>query len=258
VILALTFIATRNLPGLIELGLLSRINIDAASRYAITSIARYAIVMIGVIAGLGLLGLRWSQLQWLAAGLTVGLGFGLQEIFANFVSGLIILFERPFRVGDMITIGEVEGTVTKIRTRATTLLDGDNREVVVPNKMFITSRFINWTLSDTVTRVVFKLGLAQDSQPDVVRELLLDLARAHPLVIDNPPPVCWFLQIASGTYDFELRVHVAELLHRNRVRDDLNRRIAEAMKQHDIATGRAGTMNIKLMQPDAEAVQPQG
>ena len=202
--------------------------------------------------------MRWGQLQWLAAALTVGLGFGLQEIFANFVSGLIILFERPFRVGDMITIGEVEGTVTRIRTRATTLLDGDNREVVVPNKMFITSRFVNWTLSDTVTRVVFKLGLAQDAEPEQVRELLLQVAREEPLVLDTPAPACWFVQISPGTYDFELRVHVAELAHRNRVRHELNRRISAAMKERDLATGRAGTMNIRIVQPDAAAVQPQG
>lgn len=256
--LALTFVAARNLPGLVELGLLSRIHLDAATRYAITSVSRYVIVIGGMIIGLGLLGVRWNQLQWLAAALTVGLGFGLQEIFANFVSGLIILFERPFRVGDMITIGEVEGTVTKIRTRATTLLDGDNREVVVPNKMFITSRFVNWTLSDTVTRVVFKLGLAQDADPQEVRQLLLDIARSEPLVLDNPGPVCWFLQISSGTYDFELRVHVAELLHRNRVRNELNRRISAAMKERDLETSRAGNMNIRLVQPDSEAVQPQG
>lgn len=256
--LALTFIAARNLPGLVELGLLSRIHLDAATRYAITSVSRYVIVVGGLIVGLGLLGVRWGQLQWLAAALTVGLGFGLQEIFANFVSGLIILFERPFRVGDMITIGEVEGTVTRIRTRATTLLDGDNREVVVPNKMFITSRFVNWTLSDTVTRVVFKLGLAQDAEPEQVRELLLQVAREEPLVLDTPAPACWFVQISPGTYDFELRVHVAELAHRNRVRHELNRRISAAMKERDLATGRAGTMNIRIVQPDAAAVQPQG
>lgn len=255
--LALTFIAARNLPGLVELGLLSRIHIDAAARYAITTVSRYVIVIGGMIIGLGLLGVRWGQLQWLAAALTVGLGFGLQEIFANFVSGLIILFERPFRVGDMITIGEVEGTVTKISTRATTLLDGDNREVVVPNKTFITSRFINWTLTDTVTRLVFKLSLANDSDPGEVRDMLLGLARSEPLVLDAPPPVCWFLQI-SGSFEFELRVHVGELLHRNRVRDALNRKIAEAMKERDIVTSRAGTMNIHLLQPDAETTQPQG
>ena len=124
--LALTVVAARNLPGLLEIGLLSKVNMDAASRYAITSVSRYAIVMVGIIVGLGLLGLRWGQLQWMAAALTVGLGFGLQEIFANFISGLIILFERPVRIGDVVTIGNLSGTVSKIRIRATTITDFDH------------------------------------------------------------------------------------------------------------------------------------
>ena len=248
--LALTFIAARNLPGLVELGLLSRIHIDAGTRYAITSVSRYLIVIVGMIVGLGLLGVRWSQLQWLAAALTVGLGFGLQEIFANFVSGLIVLFERPYRVGDTITIGEVEGRVTRIRTRATTVLDADNREVVVPNKTFITSRFVNWTLSDTVTRLVFKLSLAQDAEPQKVRDLLLDAARTTPLVLAHPAPGCWFTQISSGTYDFELRLFVAELSHRTRVRDDLNSRIVEAMAKAGLATSRPGLLQVQLQGND--------
>ena len=248
--LALTFIAARNLPGLVELGLLSRIHIDAGARYAITNVSRYLIVIVGMIIGLGLLGIRWSQLQWLAAALTVGLGFGLQEIFANFVSGLIVLFERPYRVGDTITIGEVEGRVTRIRTRATTVLDADNREVVVPNKTFITSRFVNWTLSDTVTRLVFKLSLTQDADPAKVRTLLLDAAHSEPLVLDQPAPSCWFTQISSGTYDFELRLFVAELAHRARVRDELNRRIASAMAEADLATSRPSLLRVAMEQHD--------
>lgn len=247
--LVLTFIAARNLPGLVELGLLSRIHIDAGTRYAISSISRYLIVIVGLVIGLGLLGVRWSQLQWLAAALTVGLGFGLQEIFANFVSGLIVLFERPYRVGDTITIGEVEGTVSRIRTRATTVVDADNREVVVPNKTFITSRFVNWTLSDTVTRLVFRLGLAQDAEPDKVQAMLLDLARKHPLVLAQPAPGCWFTQISAGSFDFELRLFVAELGHRSRVRSELNRQIAAALAEHDLATSRPATMRIESLLP---------
>lgn len=249
-VLILTAAAARNLPGLVELSLLSRIHVDAGARYAISSVSRYMIVIIGTIIGLSLLGVRWSQLQWLAAALTVGLGFGLQEIFANFVSGLIVLFERPYRVGDTITIGEVEGRVTRIRTRATTLVDADNREVVVPNKTFITSRFVNWTLSDTVTRVVFKLGLAQDADPQQVHDLLLRLARSEPLVLQQPAPGCWFTQITSGSYDFELRVHVAELSQRTRVRDSLNRRIAAALDEAGLATSRPGLTRIRMEPAD--------
>jgi potassium-dependent mechanosensitive channel len=170
--LVLTAIGARNLPGLIEIGLLSKTHIDAPTRYAVTSILRYAIVITGTALGLGQLGLRWSQLQWMAAALTVGLGFGLQEIFANFVSGLILLFERPFRVGDIITIGELSGRVTKIRTRATTIVDFDNKEIVVPNKNFITGQLINWTLSDTTTRITIKVGVDYGTDPHKVLELL--------------------------------------------------------------------------------------
>ena len=104
-----------------------------------------------------------DKLQWLAAALSVGLGFGLQEIFGNFVSGLIILFERPVRIGDTVTIGTFSGTVSKIRIRATTITDFDRKEVIIPNKAFVTERLINWSLSDTVTRVVIRLGVAYGS-----------------------------------------------------------------------------------------------
>ena len=115
---------------------------------------------------------RWAsrdKLQWLAAGLTVGLGFGLQEIFANFVSGLIILFERPIRIGDTITIGTFSGSVSKIRIRATTITDFDRKEVIIPNKAFVTERLINWSLSDTITRVLIKVGVAYGSDLDKVK-----------------------------------------------------------------------------------------
>jgi potassium efflux system protein len=232
--LALTWIATRNLPGLIEVGLLRHIHIDAATRYAVTSLTRYIIVFAGTIAGLSLLGLQWSSLQWLAAGFSVGLGFGLQEIFANFISGLMVLFERPIRVGDIITIGTVEGTVTRIRTRATTIVDWDNREVIVPNKSFITDRLVNWTLSDSVTRIVIKVGIAYRNDPRQAQLLLLDIAKAHPLVLREPEPLCWMTGFGDSSQDFELRAFVAEIGQRNPVRTELQMRIAEVFRQHDI------------------------
>ncbi|HEY7873257.1 MAG TPA: mechanosensitive ion channel domain-containing protein [Rudaea sp.] len=233
-VLALTWIATRNLPGLIELSLLRRLHVDAPTRYAITSVTRYAIVFAGTIAGLAMLGLHWSNLQWLAAGFSVGLGFGLQEIFANFVSGLMVLFERPIRIGDIVSIGEVEGTVARIRTRATTIIDWDNKEVIVPNKSFITERLTNWSLSNTVTRVVLRIGAAYASDPRQVRELLIEIARAEPLVVEEPPPSCWFVQISACTFDFDLRVFIADIGDRNRARDALYTRIAEVFRENNI------------------------
>jgi potassium efflux system protein len=226
VALALTVVGARNLPGLIEIGLLSRTGVDAASRYAVTSVLRYAIVAAGTVAGLGLLGLRWSQLQWMAAALTVGLGFGLQEIFANFVSGLILLFERPFRVGDVITIGNLSGRVTRIRTRATTILDFENMEIVVPNKTFITDQLVNWTLSDTTTRVTLKLGVAYGTDPAAVHAVLREAARENPRVLAEPEATSWFLAFGASSLDFELRVYVGTLNDRLAVQDELNTRIA--------------------------------
>ncbi|MFT3790667.1 MAG: mechanosensitive ion channel [Rudaea sp.] len=233
-LLATTFVATRNLPGLLEIGVLRRINLDAPTRYAIVSIVRYLIVIVGVLVGLGLLGLQWSNLQWLAAGLTVGLGFGLQEIFANFISGLIVLFERPARIGDIISIDGIEGTVMRIRTRATTILDWDNKEVIVPNKAFITERLVNWTLSDTTTRIVIKVGVAYRNDPRLAQKLLLQVAGEHALVLKDPAPSAWMTGFGDSTQDFELRFCVAEIGQRNLVRNELQMRIAEAFREHDV------------------------
>ncbi|MBX3724941.1 MAG: mechanosensitive ion channel [Xanthomonadales bacterium] len=233
-VLVLTMVAARNLPGLVEIGLQARPGIDAASRYAITSVTRYAVVIAGVLVGLGLLGMRWSQLQWMAAALTVGLGFGLQEIFANFVSGLILLFERPFRVGDVITVGELSGTVTRIRTRATTIVDFDNKEIVIPNKAFITDRLINWTLSDSTTRVTVKVGVAYGSPADKVHALLMQAAREHPRVLAEPAPRTWFMAFGASSLDFELRVFVATLGDRLVVTNELNGRIAALFQENGI------------------------
>ncbi|RMX11679.1 mechanosensitive ion channel protein MscS [Allofranklinella schreckenbergeri] len=234
VVLLLTFSMARNLPGLLELALNSTRHISSATRYTITTLARYAISIAGALFAFSLFGLRWSQLQWMAAALTVGLGFGLQEIFANFVSGLILLVERPFRVGDTITIGDMTGTVTRIRTRATTVLDYDNKEIVIPNKTFITGQVTNWTLSDNVTRMTVNVGVAYGSDPALVRDLLLRAAREHPNVLRDPAPNAWFVTLGNSTLDFELRVYVATLGERMPTLNDLNRRITELLGEANI------------------------
>jgi potassium efflux system protein len=232
--LVVTIIGSRNLPGLVEISLLSRAGVDAASRYVISSLLRYTIVIGGTLIGFSLLGMRWSQLQWMAAALTVGLGFGLQEIFANFVSGIILLFERPFRVGDVITVGDMTGRVTRIRTRATTILDFDNKEIVMPNKTFITGHLTNWGLSDTTTRVIVQVGVAYGSDPIKVRELLLQAAAEDPRVVPEPAPTCWFLAFGASSLDFELRVFVASLVDRLESQNALNIRINQLFAEHGI------------------------
>lgn len=234
-LLLLTFSLTRNLPGLMEVALSASLRISNSARYTAATLARYVIVIAGTISAFALLGLRWGQLQWLAAALTVGLGFGLQEIFANFVSGLILLVERPFRVGDVITINTLDGTVTRIRTRATTVLDFDNKEIVIPNKTFITGQVTNWTLSDDVTRLVLDVTVAHGNDPQQVRDMLLAIAGEHPQVLHEPAPNCWFMALEASGQKFELRAYVGTVADRLPVRSELNHRIHEQLAKAGIA-----------------------
>jgi potassium efflux system protein len=142
-LVSVTIYAARKLPALVELTLHSRTRVSSGSRFAVTTLLSYVIVGTGFLAALSALGLKWSQLQWLIAALSIGIGFGLQEIIANFISGVIILFERPIRVGDFISVGSVDGIVTKIQIRATTIQDRDGKELVIPNKEFITGQLLN-------------------------------------------------------------------------------------------------------------------
>lgn len=224
----------RNLPGLLEVLVLSRLNMRQGASYAITTILNYVILVVGAMAVFGSLGVSWDKLQWLAAALSVGLGFGLQEIFGNFVSGLIILFERPVRIGDTVTIGTFSGTVSKIRIRATTITDFDRKEVIIPNKAFVTERLINWSLSDTITRVVIRLGVAYGSDLDKVKKVLLEAATSHPKVMHDPEPSVFFTTFGASTLDHELRLYVRELRDRSYTVDDLNRTIDRLCRENDI------------------------
>ncbi|OSM98023.1 hypothetical protein AU504_08860 [Lonsdalea populi] len=233
-VIVIAYVMTRNLPGLLEVLVLSRLQLRQGTSYAITTILTYLITSIGAVTALSSLGVSWDKLQWLVAALSVGLGFGLQEIFANFVSGLIILFERPVRIGDTITIGTFSGTVSKIRIRATTITDFDRKEVIIPNKAFVTERLINWSLSDTITRVIISLGVAYGSDLDKVKSVLLQAARENARVMIDPEPQVFFLAFGASTLDHELRLYVRELRDRSYTVDELNRAIDRLCRENDI------------------------
>ncbi|WP_248805697.1 mechanosensitive channel MscK [Pseudomonas sp. MWU13-2100] len=233
-IIGITFALARNLPGLLEVLVLSKLDLAQGSAYATTTLLSYVIAGIGFVSTLSTLGVSWDKLQWLVAALSVGLGFGMQEIFANFISGIMILFERPVRIGDTITIGTLSGTVSKIRIRATTITDFDRKDIIVPNKTFITGQLINWSLTDTVTRVTLKLGVDYGSDLDRVKELLLKAARENPRVLKEPEPHVYFLNFGESTLDHELRMHVRDLGDRNPVVDEVNRFINREFKKEHI------------------------
>ncbi|MGE6527639.1 mechanosensitive channel MscK [Pseudomonas sp. NPDC077382] len=222
-IVAITVAVARNLPGLLEVLVLSKLHLAQGSAYASTTLLSYLLAGIGFVSFLSTLGVSWDKLQWLVAALSVGLGFGMQEIFANFISGLIILFERPVRIGDVVTIGNLSGTVSRIRIRATTITDFDRKDIIVPNKTFITSQLVNWSLSDTITRVTIKVGVAYGSDLDLARKLLYKAAQENPRVLKDPEPLVLFLNFGESTLDHELRIHVRDLGDRNPATDEINR-----------------------------------
>lgn len=209
VILTITLVSARNIPGVLEISILQRLPIEASIRYAITTIVSYLIVLVGLIVACGKIGIHWNQVQWLATALTFGLAFGLQEMFANFVAGIIILFERPIRVGDIVTVDDVSGTVSRVKIRATTITNWDRKDYVVPNKDFITGRVLNWTLSDQFNRIVVNVGVAYGSDTEKTIENILCIAEEHPMVVDDPKPIVTFEEFGSSSLNFTLRCFIA-------------------------------------------------
>jgi potassium-dependent mechanosensitive channel len=245
-IVIVTFAAARNARGALELTLLRHVRLDAGARYAVAAICRYLIALVGLLAACSSLGIGASQLNWLVAAMTVGLGFGLQEIFANFVSGLILLFERPVRIGDIVSVEGVTGTVSRIRIRATTITDGDMRELIVPNKELITGRVINWTLSNTVARMTISVRTAHGVDPDKARNLLLAVATQHPLVLKQPPAHALFDEFSDKTQNFTLRVFMANCEVYPQLRHELLTGIQRAFRQAGIGLNSSDAASLPI------------
>lgn len=207
-ILFCTSVALRNIPGLLDITLFQKFSVQAGERYAFNTIIRYVIILIGIVYVFYLMGLQWKQLQWLAAAVSVGLGFGLQEIFANFVSGLILLFERPVRVGDFVSVGGIKGNITQIRIRATTVVDWDHFEHIIPNKEMITKPVENWTLSNLRRRLVIHIGVPYGCDYDQARDILLKVARENPYVLDDPEPAAGIEKLADSSVVFVVFAHL--------------------------------------------------
>jgi potassium efflux system protein len=225
----LTLLGAHSIPGLLEFTLLQHIPISRASRYAVITLAQYLAVMLGLSISFKTLGLQWSSIQWLIAALSVGLGFGLQEIVANFVSGVILLFEQPLRVGDVVTVDGTTGTVLRIRIRATTIVNWDRQELIIPNKVFITGQLINWTLSDTINRVVITVGVAYGSDTRKAMTLMREAAEEHPEILHDPAPRVTFEGFGDNSLTLVLRAYLEDLNQRLATITDLHQAINDKM-----------------------------
>lgn len=259
------WIMVSRIPSLLEILARQRMDIAPGSAYAMATVTKYLLTTIIVVTVLSMLGGSWSQIQWAVAALSLGIGFGLQEIVANFFSGLIILFEQPIRVGDTVTVGETSGVVTRIQMRATTIRDFDRRELLVPNKEFVTGRLLNWSLSDPITRIHIAVGVAYGSDMDEALETVRKAALDHPLILDDPAPFVTFDDFGENALTISLRCYLEELDKRlstaSAIRLDINRSLKEAgisvaFPQRDVHIDASGPLDIRLV--DAERSSPAG
>jgi len=258
-ILVVATIAARNLPALLEILLLQSDSVSAGARYTIKTLSSYLITAAAFLLIFSTLGFDWGQVQWLVAALGVGIGFGLQEIVANFISGLIILFERPVRVGDIVTIGDTTGVVTNIRIRATTIRNWDKQELLVPNKEFITGRLLNWTLTDQQNRLTIPVGVEYGSDTKRALELLTRIADEHERVLKDPAPLISFEAFGDNALTLVLRAYMDSLDGRIGVITELHQRIYDtfnaegigiAFPQRDVHLYTKAPLDVRLQSND--------
>ncbi len=223
--LAIAFVALgiwRNLNAFFTVMIFPRMSEDPGIRFAVVTLCRYAVLAIGLLASLSAVHLGLERIGVVLAALGVGLGFGLQEIVSNFVSGIILLLERPIRVGDQVTVASMTGRVDRINIRATTIINGDNQSMIIPNREFITGNLVNWTHADKIVRVSIKLNVALGTDPDRVTDLLLAIAHEDPDVLNNPVAVAQLDSIGDASLLFYLYIFVPEPSVMGRARHRVN------------------------------------
>lgn len=235
VLLGALILFANRLKAWISQRVLVRWGVDLGVREAIGSLARYMVLAIGVIVVLESAGINLSALTVFAGALGIGVGFGLQTIANNFVSGLVILFERPIKVGDRVAVADVVGAVVSISARATTIVTNDNIAVIVPNSAFIAQQVTNWSYTGRDVRFSVPVGVAYASDPDLVRQLLLAVADHHPGVLKQPAPDVLFDAFGDSSLDFILRVWTREYTTTPGVlRSELNFLISQTFRAHGI------------------------
>ncbi len=209
----LVFLSKR-ISNLLVKRILNRYIRDTGVTDSIGTIFRYSIIVIGFITIFQSAGFDLSTLGLLAGALGVGIGFGLQNVTNNFISGIIILFERPIKVGDRIEVGDINGDVYSISMRSTTVITNDNISVIVPNSEFINSAVINWSHNDRRVRFKIPIGVSYNENPERVRRLVLEVAKEHPGVLDEPAPDLWFEGYGDSSLDFKLTVWTSDFIQR--------------------------------------------
>ncbi len=234
VILVTIFLA-RWTSALFERRIANRRHIDPGLRYTICRLVKYVVMTIGSLVALKLaFGIDLTSIAVIFTALSVGIGFGLQYIAADIASGFILLFERPIRIGDRITIGEDEGDVKSINLRTTVVTTNDQIAIIVPNSRLVSQRVINWSYGDPRARIAIPVGVADDSDIQLVTDTLIEAARGVPNVLPEPQPQVQFMKFGDYSLDFRLLVWTNQPRRHMQLRSDINYRIAELFRERSI------------------------
>ncbi|SDN98235.1 mechanosensitive ion channel family protein [Phyllobacterium sp. OV277] len=231
---ALFYGFTRWFQGWLDVRVMSRGKLDSGVRNSIRTAVGYLGLGIAGLIGISAAGINLSSLALVAGGLSLGIGFGMQAIVSNFVSGLILLAERPFKVGDWIETSGVGGIVKKISVRATEVETFQRQSIIIPNSSFINGNVGNWTHRNKLGRVEIPIGVSYKVDPRRVHAILMDIARSHPLVLKNPEPFVAFKALADSTMDFEMRVHLADLSNSGTVQNEIRFALVDRFAEEGI------------------------
>jgi small-conductance mechanosensitive channel len=211
-----------------------RTQVDPGTISAALTIGRYVILSLALLIIFWEIGFDPTSLTVIAGGLSVGIGFGLQSIISNFISGIVLLFEQSLRPGDVVEVGGILGTVEKLNVRATTVRTYDNVEMIIPNETFFTSAVTTYTHDSRITRILLTIGAGYDSDPQEVMDILLAAAQRHGLVLNEPAPDVFFENYGDSSIDFHLAIWVEDPSHRKRVPSDLRLMIWKEFEKHGI------------------------
>jgi small-conductance mechanosensitive channel len=235
VIMLIGILATRGAQRWLNTQFLPRTTLESGLQNSVSTIFGYVGVTAALVLALAQLGLDFQKITIVAGALSIGIGFGLQSVVSNFVSGLILLAERPIRVGDIINVKGEEGRVQRIHVRATEIETGDNASVIIPNSELITGVVKNWTHANTFSRVVVKVGVGYDSDVEKVRDILLDIAKSHPKLMQSPAPVAFLTGFGDSAINFELGGVVRNIGDGASVKSDLCFAILARFREEGIA-----------------------
>lgn len=228
------FVLSKVLRRYVGRWLLGRFQMEQATRFTILKVTHYALVIIGSVFAFQFIGIDLSGLAVIFGLLSVGIGFGLQNLTSNFISGLILLFERPIRVGDRITVGDTEGNVTEINLRSTTVRSLNNISIIVPNSDFIASTVINWSHGDPKIRLDIDVGVSYDSDLPTVLRSLEEVAEESPDVLKRPKPEVYLLRFGDSSWDMRLMAWIGDPKQFRRIRSRLNCAIVDKFRANGV------------------------